>query len=1081
MIRLLRWKIKRRLGKFNPNSIKNTYWYHEFTLLGFSVASVLMGVFIAFAVRSDFQYRWVHWESLAVEAFLILLLSSWNVWLLHRDLFNNRSELLDKIKDLLAQLKEAPVGSSEIRVPYSASLSCYRVIRNGKEQLIHSSLLVKDDLIFMAIGDKAPGMVLLRQGTSEERFLDAGQILHPEFFSHEELQSKNRFQFQLIETPILRIIDIFLDKKSPESILRKHAYSIARVVSYHAWTFAIITSIAGIIHFALSPKKFISWLYFIVIPPVYVILAILPLNSMSFWVFARAWGNTKISVLFEQLQQSTTPFDDSAEVDEFDEEAPAPTKKVLMNASQLFRRFWGLLVSGEKKHIRSTSLLESLSSVTVICSLDREASLTVPFPALEQIGFLSKNYEETLVLDVDENSKYVFEDNDWKEYIASLKPFGLDLLLNTDCRMVKSKRRKHENHCKRRNLFRYAPRSAARQRCLCHMSEKIGFSEDMLRSFAKGTTVLITKEFSRNEANVSALYETPSIDFQILSDPQGEIMVLAEGNVNMLLEFCVDYWDGSDLVDLTAEKRQKIVDFLSTSTVNDGYCIAYSYCPLISLEPGIRDTLLSKGKSIVINQKNDIDSMSKEDREIIDILKIQTFLCLAAYYYVPKEDVKEFIEDLRFAGIRFVYFSDTPERESKAFAKRLGLETDWNSCILLSSKSDSGNQHDYTEEHDIKAKLPRGIEEIRPHLKKVDDIPLLVSLFADCNSINIEEMIRIFQENGDTVCCLGNSLNSENPALFAAANVAISIDPFPIRNSAEGKLTNFGMASCLNSLPAMLSMSYETSPYALNQTICEARTYLMHLTQAFAFILACQMCLCLIVSLNSLLLLPPVLTGYQILWISLLVAPLIGLSFLFSTGPSLDVMKIMPLKSSHVGKDIGRFMRYFFYRFGPIAILVIVTHIIVLINLAPINPWDILAEAHMDWAIQGSEYNKVLIASQAFASMTLLIYLVFVSSTFLFRINHIFENVPFKNYVWTSICCVLIPVHLAWSLTIISASIGRQKMMSISWIFGIIFGCLVPIILINELVKSSDKKEFKRFQKRIKLEFNTKLGCYSPV
>ena len=143
----------------------------------------------------------------------------------------------------------------------------------------------------------------------------------------------------------------------------------------------------------------------------------------------------------------------------------------------------------------------------------------------------------------------------------------------------------------------------------------------------------------------------------------------------------------------------------------------------------------------------------------------------------------EFIEDLRLAGIRFVYFSATRERESKgnvtflcffvqlshflAFAERLGLETDWNSCILLSS-GDQTTGTGYIYDHDIKTKLPRGVENIRPHLKEVDDIPLHVSLFADCSTRSICEMIKIFQENGEIVCCLGNALSYTNTASFFA-------------------------------------------------------------------------------------------------------------------------------------------------------------------------------------------------------------------------------------------------------------------------------------------------------------------------
>ncbi len=107
--------------------------------------------------------------------------------------------------------------------------------------------------------------------------------------------------------------------------------------------------------------------------------------------------------------------------------------------------------------------------------------------------------------------------------------------------------------------------------------------------------------------------------------------------------------------------------------------------------------------------------------------------------------------------------------EHIGFAERLGLETDWNSCILLSSST--SNEVGYLEDHDIKAKLPRGIENIRNHLEKVDDIPLHVSLFADCNPKSIQEMIRIFQENGEVVCCIGSTLHFDNSLSFATVSV----------------------------------------------------------------------------------------------------------------------------------------------------------------------------------------------------------------------------------------------------------------------------------------------------------------------
>ena len=125
------------------------------------------------------------------------------------------------------------------------------------------------------------------------------------------------------------------------------------------------------------------------------------------------------------------------------------------------------------------------------------------------------------------------------------------------------------------------------------------------------------------------------------------------------------------------------------------------------------------------------------------------------------------------------------------------------------------------------AKLPRGIQNIRPHLESVDNVPLLVPLFTDCTpsgkgrhfltvvkeltstlleetlklwtkfcvfcfvvvvlTINcfsafveiwyfylltaVKEMIAIMQDYGEVVCCVGSSFNSANPAIFIQADI----------------------------------------------------------------------------------------------------------------------------------------------------------------------------------------------------------------------------------------------------------------------------------------------------------------------
>jgi hypothetical protein len=183
------------------------------------------------------------------------------------------------------------------------------------------------------------------------------------------------------------------------------------------------------------------------------------------------------------------------------------------------------------------------------------------------------------------------------------------------------------------------------------------------------------------------------------------------------------------------------------------------------------------------------------------------------------------------------------------------LETDWNSCILLSNADDDNCGTGYLQTHDIKAQLPRGIDQIRPHLENVDDIPLHVSLFAECTPYATTEMIRVFQENGEVVCCIGNALNAKNTASFALvsfsnmriaidkpkvfnvrfhhqADVSIAMEPMHTRAQTKGRLALGGrqpplaIGASLVSLPCGLFMQYETSLYALTQLTREARRLL---------------------------------------------------------------------------------------------------------------------------------------------------------------------------------------------------------------------------------------------------------------
>lgn len=75
--------------------------------------------------------------------------------------------------------------------------------------------------------------------------------------------------------------------------------------------------------------------------------------------------------------------------------------------------------------------------------------------------------------------------------------------------------------------------------------------------------------------------------------------------------------------------------------------------------------------------------------------------------------------------------------------------------------------------------MPHGIEAIRQHIKTVDNVPLLVSLFTDSTPETVESMLSIFRENGENVLAIGTSYRAYNQSVYRSANIATSISMLP--------------------------------------------------------------------------------------------------------------------------------------------------------------------------------------------------------------------------------------------------------------------------------------------------------------
>ena len=1235
-------------------NITLAYWCRLDVIVTLVFACALLGISIAF-IDSPVSAG-MPLYGLLVESLLLISVLVWNSWLFVHESRMEILEMSNRIQRMLdSVLLNGISDASDFKFPSNIpSVSVSRVLRDAAIKTLPSSLLVTNDLLLLALGDVAPcrcklvvsnkndastpydvfvaasrsSMTGKAGGKSNEYndalILEANTVLKPEIISRAfsspdskpigQIESfgvipQGLFCFIALETPITQVLIAALDHKRPLTVIAIQLAKIDRL--FTSRVLLVLLAIAFLVNLLryfvilrVSPANVLFALEMLINLQIYLLIPLLPLALPSLSLVARAYGNAQILCLFEALQTSTAAFQDAGGVDEFDA-APAPVKQVSITWKAIWRKFVDQII-GNYHHAflaRTTGLVESLANTTVICSIDREGTIAAPLPSMDQLFFLQED-GDPIVLDVSENrlapNGMVFEDKDWETHLPLLKPIGLNQLLCAECG-VRSGRKRNDIHLKNQFVGANGTLLPACEICLCSIGREIGFSLATMQQFSSKALIRSISPFHSTVKQCAYDYhfEIPTMTSKLfVDDASGSYQLFSDGNIDMVLESCGDYWNGSGLGAMNDAVERKIAEFFTNAFFADMQVVGYSYRPIQTLPTFIENTNnrdspnLSNGVSfeyliipeppgdtvdrsgaanealespgfavkspdldiiptplplpvhtdfaanstsfsidsydptISRSAPNRNDSMyttgsnfgtnknkkrsnrsrvvSKIDAEELgeditpsnfysESIKGQTFLGMAAFIYRPKPNVIDFIEDLALAGIRFVYFSQAPEQESKAYAERLGLEIDWNSCILLSPE---GMGSGYLAIHDMKAKLPKGVDTIRAHIEHVDDVPLHVSLFAECEPYSVREMMRIFQEHGEVVCCVGSSLNALNVETFAMADISISVDPLHIsRNRASDKenkkcpLSPLAVASGFNSCPCALTLGIETSLYTITQIIREARTLTWNARQGFTFYVGAQMGLCATILLSYCFLQAPIYMGYQLIFVNWIILPLISVSFLFTPHLS-DVMTSMPVKNTDHLKDLSRFVVYIVIRFMIIpAFLIVVTFGFVLCHLESLllntaSSGSEVANPGTCFGTFWSRFDQIdrsaLLFSQNFVLYLYVVYMLFISATFLFRCDSVLKQPPFKNRTWITMSVVTLLCQAAFYAT---SCIGTPFSLGDVpyWIYVLNVVGLLLLVPVQEAVKMHDRHEWVRFQKRSKLEFNTKLGMHSPI
>ncbi|XP_057369494.1 transmembrane protein 94-like isoform X2 [Daphnia carinata] len=414
-----------------------------------------------------------------------------------------------------------------------------------------------------------------------------------------------------------------------------------------------------------------------------------------------------------------------------------------------------------------------------------------------------------------------------------------------------------------------------------------------------------------------------------------------------------------------------------------------------------------------------------------------------------------------------------------------------------------------------RAKLPRGIEEIRPHIENVDNVPLLVSLFTESTPTATREMIKIMQEYGEVVCIVGSSASAYNCALFMQADASLAVEPLypqvcqqvPVVSpvSQTNVLSPAELSRRLNSLPCALSF-HRDELSSLLHLVLESRHVGFCLRNVLQLWAASIASLSTVQLIAALFFLPPIFTTGQVLWLSCIIIPLLSISLMGApTDP--DVMNIATGKNSRkIDKGTFKFVLWSYgLKFLPSMIILLIFYGASLLSLCsyvnsdcqmvskclwvyPSQNGTVLKGLWSGWGEPAHEH--LLYTVQHTTALAFVIFLVFISLSFVHRQYHFWQVNPFSNRLWIACCGVVSILQIIffsmgiWSIDAHSLKDGPCNSSSPVSGFPLPAWLLLswPTLLIpfNELVKHYEIKVNVRLQKRARLEFGTKLGMNSP-
>lgn len=118
-----------------------------------------------------------------------------------------------------------------------------------------------------------------------------------------------------------------------------------------------------------------------------------------------------------------------------------------------------------------------------------------------------------------------FDQPDWRQYLPSLKPFGLSCLLNTGCRCADNGaalKHRLQAHLLSAGVQELLPEGPVHG-CLCLLAREIGFTDDVLSQFSRRMEIhLVSSRVSSKDTSF------PVLTSVVVEDEAGQLQMFSE-------------------------------------------------------------------------------------------------------------------------------------------------------------------------------------------------------------------------------------------------------------------------------------------------------------------------------------------------------------------------------------------------------------------------------------------------------------------------------------------------------------------------------------------------------------------------